>query len=95
MLKSELIRMLSQNRPGISLETAQHIVDTLFEEMSAALARGDRIELRDFGSFACVATKPTMKRNPRNGDPAPRPAGRKVRFRTGKGMFRRMQGGVS
>jgi integration host factor subunit beta len=51
MLKSGLVRRLAEQNPHLHLKDAQKIVDAIFDEVTAALARGDRIELRGFGAF--------------------------------------------
>jgi Bacterial DNA-binding protein len=49
--KSELIAELAASNPHLRLEDAELIVAGIFEQITAALARGDRVELRGFGAF--------------------------------------------
>ena len=51
MLKSELINRISLQNPHLYRQDAQKIVNIILAEMTAAMARGDRVELRGFGSF--------------------------------------------
>jgi len=52
MTKSELVAKLAVQNPNLYLRDIETLVDTVIEEMSAALERGDRIELRGFGAFS-------------------------------------------
>ena len=59
-------------------------VETVFESMKKALARGDRIELRGFGVFNVKPRKTGIGRNPRTGEEVSIPPGKAVRFKPGK-----------
>ena len=52
MTKSELIQRIAELNPHLYHRDVERIVTTVFEEISAALARGDRVELRGFGAFS-------------------------------------------
>ncbi len=67
MTKSELIAMLAASNPHLRQPDAELIVSTIFEEISAALARGDRVELRGFGAFSTKRREARLGRNPRTG----------------------------
>jgi integration host factor subunit beta len=66
--RSELIAALVADNPHLKHEDAERIVAALFEEMTEALARGDRVELRGFGAFTVKHRKARQGRNPRTGD---------------------------
>ncbi len=68
MTKSELIQRLAEMNPGLKLQDAERIVGTVFGEISSALSRGDRVELRGFGSFSVRERAARMGRNPRTGE---------------------------
>ena len=51
MTRSELIKRIAERYPELSYSDAVKLVATFFEEISEALSRGDRIELRGFGAF--------------------------------------------
>ncbi|OJY63736.1 MULTISPECIES: integration host factor subunit beta [unclassified Rhizobium] len=65
MIKSELIELISSRRPFLHLNDAEKIVDAILEEMSEALMRGDRVELRGFGAFSIRHRPPKSGRNPK------------------------------
>ena len=61
-------------------------VKSLLEQMSAALAGGDRIEIRGFGSFSLHYRPPRMGRNPKTGREVEIPPGKTIRFKPGKAL---------
>ena len=52
MIKSELIQQIAEDNPHLYQRDVERIVSTIFDEISDALARGDRVELRGFGAFS-------------------------------------------
>ncbi len=52
MTRSQLILRLAEQKPHLFHRDVERIVATVFEEISEALARGDRVELRGFGAFS-------------------------------------------
>jgi integration host factor subunit beta len=68
MTKSELILRLAEKNPHLYQRDVERIVSTIFEEISAALARGDRVELRGFGAFSVKTRDARTGRNPRTGE---------------------------
>ncbi len=67
MTKSELIARLAQAHPHLYQRDVERIVTTIFEEITSALARGDRVELRGFGAFSVKQRGARVGRNPRTG----------------------------
>jgi integration host factor subunit beta len=67
MTKSELIAQLAMENPHLRQQDVEAIVATIFEEITAALSRGDRVELRGFGAFSVKRRDPRQGRNPRTG----------------------------
>ena len=67
MTKSELIARLAQAHPHLYQRDVERIVSTIFEEVTNALARGDRVELRGFGAFSVKERGARTGRNPRTG----------------------------
>lgn len=94
MTKSELIQRLAERNPHLYLRDVERIVATLFDEISAALERGDRIELRGFGAFSVKDRDPRMGRNPRTGDAVAVAAKRVPYFKTGKELRARLNVGT-
>jgi DNA-binding protein HU-beta len=71
-------------KTGITKTKAEVAVETVFESMKQALAKGDRIELRGFGVFNVKPRKTGIGRNPRTGAEVSIPPGKAVRFKPGK-----------
>ena len=67
MTRSELIAVLAEQNPHLFQRDVERIVATIFDEITAALARGDRVELRGFGAFSVKRRGPRVGRNPRTG----------------------------
>ncbi|HSK38460.1 MAG TPA: integration host factor subunit beta [Arenibaculum sp.] len=67
MTKSELIARLAERNPHLYQRDIERIVSTIFDEISGALARGDRVELRGFGAFSVKKRDARVGRNPRTG----------------------------
>tara|TARA_Y100000588_G_scaffold230131_1_gene243836 strand:+ start:434 stop:721 length:288 start_codon:yes stop_codon:yes gene_type:complete len=68
MTKSELIFLLAEKNPHLYQRDIERIVSTVFDEVSAALSRGDRVELRGFGAFSVKNRESRIGRNPRTGE---------------------------
>ena len=68
MTKSELIQHIAELNPHLYHRDVERIVTTIFEEISGALSRGDRVELRGFGAFSVKRRDARVGRNPRTGD---------------------------
>jgi integration host factor subunit beta len=67
MTKSELILKLAELNPHLYQRDVERIVSTIFDEIAAALSRGDRVELRGFGAFSVKRRGARTGRNPRTG----------------------------
>lgn len=67
MTKSELIAKLAQENPTLYQRDIERIVTTVFEEITTALADGNRVELRGFGAFSVKERGARIGRNPRTG----------------------------
>lgn len=68
MTKSELILKLAERNPHLYQRDVERIVSTVFDEITSALARGDRVELRGFGAFSVKRRQSRTGRNPRTGE---------------------------
>ncbi len=71
MTKSELIAELSAANPHLRGQDVELIVATIFSEITTALARGERVELRGFGAFTVKRRDARTGRNPRTGEAVP------------------------
>ena len=92
MTKSELIEAVAQ-RSKITKSRAEMVVNCVFESMTAALERGEGIEIRGFGSFTVREYKPYSGRNPRTGTPVEVAQKRLPFFKVGKELRERVNAG--
>lgn len=92
MTKSDLIQKLADANPHLFLRDVEKIVDTIFNEMTKALVRGDRVELRGFGAFSIKDRKARVGRNPRTGAAVQVPAKRLPHFKVGKALHEKLNG---
>jgi integration host factor subunit beta len=90
MTKSDLIKRLAEANPHLYVRDIERIVARVFEEISAALARGDRVELRGFGAFSVRSRGERIGRNPRTGDEVAVPNKVVPYFKTGKELRDRL-----
>jgi integration host factor subunit beta len=68
MTKSELIDVLAAEQDQLAYKDVEEAVRKIIDRMSAALATGERIEIRGFGSFSLHYRPPRIGRNPKTGD---------------------------
>ena len=68
MIKSELVQRIAEHNPHLYQRDVENIVNAILDEIVAALARGDRVELRGFGAFSVKRREARIGRNPRTGD---------------------------
>jgi integration host factor subunit beta len=71
LTKSELIAELAISNPHLRVADVELIVTAIFDHITAALARGARVELRGFGAFTMRQRNARIGRNPRTGEPVP------------------------
>lgn len=90
MTKSELIEALSANQPQLEYRDVELAVKELLEQMSSALAGGDRIEVRGFGSFSLHYRPPRVGRNPKTGAAVEVPDKHVPHFKPGKELRERV-----
>jgi integration host factor subunit beta len=90
MIKSELVRTLADQHRHLHQRDIESIVNAIFGTIRDALVRGDRVELRGFGTFAAKKRDARAGRNPRTGDAVSVPGKVVPVFRTGKEMHQRL-----
>jgi len=90
MTKSELIENLAQKQSQLPHRDVEFAVKTLIEQMAQSLARGERIEIRGFGSFSLHHRPPRMGRNPKSGEAVPLAAKYVPHFKPGKELRERV-----
>jgi integration host factor subunit beta len=91
MIKSELVQRLAEASPHLYQRDVEATVTAIFDEIAAALIRGDRVELRGFGAFSVRRRQARVGRNPRTGDSVEVAEKHVPFFRTGKQLRDRLK----
>ena len=68
MIKSELVQTIANRNPHLYLRDVENIVNAILDQISEALAAGNRVELRGFGAFSVKNRPARIGRNPRTGE---------------------------
>lgn len=92
MIRSELIQKIADDNPHLFQRDVERIVATIFDEITNALANGDRVELRGFGAFSVKKRDARLGRNPRTGESVKVDAKAVPFFKTGKLLRDRLNG---
>ena len=90
MTRSDLIAKLAERYPQLVAKDAELAVKVILDAMAGTLARGGRIEIRGFGSFALNYRPPRTGRNPKTGDKVQVPAKYVPHFKAGKELRERV-----
>ncbi len=94
MTRTDLIEDLASGQNQLGERDVELAVKTMLEHMSAALASGEQIEIRGFGSFSLHSRPPRFARNPKTGEPVALSAKQVLRFKPGKELRERVNVGT-
>ena len=92
MIRSELIEKLADENPHLFQRDVELILNTIFDEITDTMARGDRVELRGFGAFSVKKRDARIGRNPRTGESVSVSEKHVPFFKTGKLLRDRLNG---
>ena len=92
MIRSELVQIIADDNPHLYQRDVERIVNTVFNEITEALAKGDRVELRGFGAFSVKRRDARIGRNPRTGESVQVESKAVPFFKTGKLLKDRLNG---
>lgn len=93
MTKSQLIEQLVDQNPQLSVRDVELVVKSLIDQMSDALASGERIEIRGFGSFSLHYRAARVGRNPKTGQSVTLDGKHVPHFKPGKELRERVNNG--
>ena len=88
IVKSKLLKQLSQNYPNFSKKSLNKFTDIILKEIKRTLRRGERVELRGFGVFSTNKQKARISRNPKTGEKVHTPEKKTIHFKMSKEMFK-------
>lgn len=94
MTKSELIERLAARQTQLSLKDVELVVKSIIEHMAQSLAKGERIEIRGFGSFSLHYRAPRVGRNPKTGQSVQLEGKYVPHFKPGKELRERVNDGI-
>ena len=92
MIRSELIQKIADENPHLYQRDVERIVNTIFDEVTSAMSRGDRVELRGFGAFSVKQRDARVGRTPRTGETVSVKEKHVPFFKTGKLLRDRLNG---
>ncbi|MGH8503062.1 MAG: integration host factor subunit beta [Gammaproteobacteria bacterium] len=95
MTKSQLIERIAHKQNHLAYRDVEFSVKSLLEQMSRALAIGERIEIRGFGSFSLHFRPPRTGRNPKTGDAVHLPGKHVPHFKPGKALRQRVNASLT
>ena len=90
IVKSKLLKQLSQNYPNFLKKDLEKFTDIILKEIRRTLRRGERVELRGFGVFSTNTQKARLSRNPKTGEKINTPTKKIIHFKMAKEMFKNL-----
>ena len=90
IVKSKLLKQLSQNFPNILKKDLEKFTDIILEEIKKTLRRGERVELRRHGIFFTKTQKSRISRNPKTGEKVHTPEKKTIHFKMAKDLFKKL-----
>jgi len=90
IVKSKLLKQLSQNYPNFLKKDLEKFTDIILKEIKRTLRRGERVELRGFGVFSANKQKARISRNPKTGEKIHTPEKKTIHFKMAKDLFNKL-----
>ena len=94
LTKSELVAYITHDQPQLSEQDVELAVNSILDRMASALATGERIEIRGFGSMTLHYRPPRIGRNPKTGEKVQVPEKYVPHFKPGANLRKRVDGGA-
>ena len=90
VVKSKLLKQISDSFPNFQKKDIEKITDIILAEIKRALKRGERVEIRGWGSLSIRNQKSSIRRNPKTGDKVAVPAKKVIYWKMSKEMFKKI-----
>ena len=90
IVKSELIKELKKSYPNFLTRDLDKIIEKILREIKDTLNRGERVELRNFGTFKVNIQKASIRRNPKTGEKVNVPKKRTIKWKMSKDLFKKL-----
>lgn len=92
MIRSELVTRVAAQNPHLYERDIDALIKAMFNRIATALASGDRVEIRNFGTFSVRQRTARVGRNPRSGEPVEVKPKTMIGFKVGKSLHNRING---
>ncbi len=90
VVKSKLLKQISKSFPNFLKKDIEKVTSIILSELKKALKRGERVEIRAWGSLSTRYQKSSIRRNPKTGDKVAVPAKRVIHWKMSKEMFKKI-----
>ncbi len=90
IVKSKLLKQLSENYPNFLKKDLEKLVDIILKEIKNTLKRGERVEIRNFGVFYTNIQKARISRNPKSGEKVHTQEKKTINFKMAKELFKKL-----
>ncbi len=90
VVKSKLLKQISKSFPNFLKKDIEKVTNIILSEIKKSLKRGERVEIRGWGTLSTRNQKSSIRRNPRTGDKVAVPAKRVIYWKMSKEMFRKI-----
>ena len=90
IVKSKLLKQLSQNYPNFLKKDLEKFTEIILKEIKRTLRRGERVELRGFGVFSTKIQKARISRNPKTNKKIDTPEKKTINFKMAKDLFKKL-----
>ena len=90
VVKSKLIKQLSENYPNFLKKDLDKFINIIFKEIKMTLKRGERVEIRGWGIFSTNIQKARISRNPKTGEKINTPEKKTIHFKMAKDLFKKL-----
>ena len=90
VVKSKLLKRLSENYPNFLKKDWEKLVNIIFKEIILTIKRGERVEIRGWGIFSSNLQKARISRNPKTGEKINTPEKKTIHFKMAKDLFKKL-----
>ena len=90
IVKSNLLKQLSDSYPNFLKKDLKKFLNIILSEIKQALYKGERVELRGFGTWSIHIQKARISRNPKTGEKIETPQKKTIHFKMGKELFKKL-----
>ena len=90
VVKSKLLKQISKSFPNFLKKDIEKVTSIILSELKKALKRGERVEIRGWGSLSIRNQKSSIRRNPKTGDKIAVPAKKVIYWKMSKEMFKKI-----